>query len=99
MADPVTTYNFCVVSSDISGITGHHSIEAYIEQITDGEKVGTPVSEVHGIEVRALDVKYHGDINAWRDAVAAEMLERHKRRQMVHNEVIQWRGKKFSLPS
>jgi hypothetical protein len=88
---------FCVTHASLTGTTGHHTITAHVEEeLPTGEVIiGTP--ETHGIEYRALQLKFAGDITKWRESVVAEMLERHKARSAIQDEVMAWAGKRFEL--
>ena len=91
-------YKLVVTSGNLSGVTGHHEIICHIlETNSDGTVVkGTP--ETYGIESVALDRKFNGNINAWRNWVGQDMLLKHQRKQLAHAEVLQWTGKKFDIP-
>lgn len=91
-----STFRLCVTSASLSGISGHHSINVYIEETRDGEIIkGIP--ETYGIESTALQQKYGGDIVEWREWIAQEMLAKHKRRMLANVEVVKWHGQKFDI--
>ncbi|HKN69713.1 MAG TPA: hypothetical protein VJX30_01545 [Terriglobales bacterium] len=91
-------YQLVIESGNLSGTTGHHTIQCHIlETRPDGAPVrGVP--ETFGIEAVALQRKFGGDAGKWRDWVAGVMLERHKQRVAVDAEVMKWSGKAFEIP-
>lgn len=91
-----TKYQLVITSGNLSGITGHHSVQCHIEETRDGETFkGIP--ETYGIESTALQQRHNGDIVKWRDWVAKEMLAKHKRRSLANDEVMKWHGQKFDI--
>jgi hypothetical protein len=97
MADD-NKYRLCILSSDLSGVTGHHTIHVCIEETTVDGQVIMGVPETHGIEYQALRSRFGDDPGKWRADVADIMLKRHVARKSVHQEVLSWQGQKFDIP-
>ena len=94
------TIHLHVLGADIDSVAGHHTIHAQIEERDhNGELAHTPIPETFGISHDALEVKFGGDVEKWRDWVAKEMAERHRKRRGVHDKVLEWKGKKFEIKS
>lgn len=87
-----------ILAADIDSVAGHHSITSQIEESDDtGTLVHAPVRETFGISHDALSLKFGGDIEKWRDWVAREMSDRHRRRMAVQAKILGWRGQKLDI--
>jgi hypothetical protein len=97
MANTASTYRLIVIGADLTGVTGHHTIHTRIEETAaDGETLlGVP--DTFGIEIVALERRFGGDIEKWRDWVGATMLKRHQNRMSVQTKVLDWQGQKFDV--
>ena len=85
------------MSGDLSGTTGHNTIQCrIIETRGDGTIIqGTP--ETYGIEVEALRRRHDGNIYAWRKWVGEQMKAKHVIRMAANQEVLKWRDQKIEL--
>lgn len=91
-------FHLNILSADLDSIAGHHSITAQIEETGEnGELVHVPVRETFGISHDALEKKFGGDAERWREWVIGEMMDRHKKRTRVQGKVAEWTGKKIEI--
>ena len=96
MAD-TSTFELVITSSDFSLLLGHHQFTCHIEETQpDGTVVeGTP--QVYGIEVSALQSRFGNDLEQWLAWVQAQMLGQYQARVAVHQEILQWRGRRMAI--
>jgi hypothetical protein len=93
----VSTYAMVITASDLSRLTGHHNFACHIEETRPDGTVVHGVPEVWGIEYRALQSRFAGSIEQWRDWVQAQMHSRHIARMAVHAEILDWQGKTYPI--
>jgi hypothetical protein len=86
-----TTYRVIFDNPDINTITGHHTIEAVIEEFAnDGSMKG--VKEKYGISLAEINSRFSGSVDKWLAWVGRDMLTKHKSRHGVHTELMSKRG-------
>jgi hypothetical protein len=90
-------YELVITASDLSNLTGHHNFTCHIEETQADGTIVRGVPEVFGIEWRALQSRFGGDINQWRDWVQAQMHTRHIARMAVHTEILSWQGTRYAI--
>jgi hypothetical protein len=90
-------YKLYIKSGDLSGTTGHHTINVYVKEIRDDGTIIKGIPEVYGIESVALSRRHDGNIFAWRDWVGREMVAKHKQRMLANAEVLKWRDQEFDV--
>jgi hypothetical protein len=92
-----STYKLVITACDYSVLIGHHQFTCHIEEtLPDGTIIhGTP--EVNGISVQALQSRFGGNLEQWRDWVQSRMLALHLIRRDVHTEILQWRGMRLPI--
>jgi hypothetical protein len=90
-------YALIVTASDYSTLIGHHQFTCHIEETLPDGTITRSTPETFGIEWRALQSRFGGEIERWRDWVQAQMLSRHQARMAVHKEILQWRGQKYPI--
>ena len=88
-------YELVTDSANITGNGIHEVIVHILETRNDGTTV-TGIPETLGIDPIALRLKHGNDIGQWREWTYGEMKERHIRRTTVHNEIIRWKGQRYS---
>ena len=90
-------FHLHILSADIDGVAGHHTIHAQIEETDEDGATVNPVPETFGISHDALQTRFNGDAEQWREWVTREMMDRHRKRRAVQAKVMEWRGKRFEV--
>ena len=94
-------YHLIVLDADVEGVTGHHKVQVRVDKVVeDGATVITipGTAETYGIDIGVLQSVYGGDEQRWlREKVGREMVEKHKRREMVNGRLIAMKGEKIEI--
>ena len=90
-------YSLHILNVGMNGVTGHHEIEARIEEIAQEGHTIQGVPEVYGIEPTVLQTRFGGDLLKWRSENAGKKLKRHLAHSALQGEILKWKGEKVAV--
>lgn len=93
-----SVYKLIVENTDVSAITGQHTVDIHIEEHFDDGGVAYGVKEKYGISLAEINLRFSGSVDRWLLHVGRQEVAKHKARNGVHSELMSKRNTSIEIP-